>query len=402
MNDGAATTHPPVSRRRRIVRFALRWLVLVPAVLLAVAVGTLLGIRSWLQDVNAANGRIVSPQGIDEAGYVMLGGARQWVTIRGQDRRNPVILYLHGGPGGTTSDISYAFQRPWEDGFTVVQWDQRGFGRSAVDGEKLSSTITGAQLVDDAIALIEHMEARLGQSKVILVGQSWGSVLGAEVAKRRPDLLHAYLGFGQLTGWKRNFEETRTELSEIAKARGDTALAKAMRDAGPAPDPHDPEAFFAWVNTVQAPVLAEGGSWHNVRTTGDLTARTLALIFGSPTLSLGDIWRALGSAPDPDFALHPLAASVADWDFRKTLGRDFDVPMIFVSGRYDLQTPRAAAERLAAEICAPHTEMIIVENSAHFLVTEQPGSILDALLKARRFATGEATFALPPCKSAAG
>jgi len=402
VQDQAATPAPPVSRRRRVARFVLRWLVLTPAVLLAVAIGTLIGIRSWLQDVNAANGRIVSPQGIDEAGYVMLGGARQWVTIRGQDRRNPVILYLHGGPGGTTSDVAYGFQRPWEDDFTVVQWDQRGFGRSAVDGETLGGTITGAQLVDDAVALIEHIDARLGQSKVILVGQSWGTVLGAEVAKRRPDLLHAYLGFGQLTGWKRNFEETRAELSQIAKARGDAALAKAMRDAGPAPDPHDPKAFFAWVNTVQAPVLTEGGSWHNVRTTGDLTARMLAMMFGSPTLSLTDIWRTLGAAPGPDFALYPLAASVAGWDFRKTLGVDFDVPMIFVSGRYDLQTPRAAVQRLAAEICAPHTEMIVVENSAHFLVTEQPGSVLDALLKARRFATGEATFAPPPCKRGNG
>lgn len=380
-----------------MLRFALRYLVLLPALLLAVAVGSVLGVRAFLQSANSADARIVSPRGINEAGYVQLGGARQWVTIRGQDRRQPILVYLHGGPGGTTSDLAYSFQRPWEDYFTVVQWDQRGFGRSAIDGEALRGTITKTQLVDDAIALIEHLRRRTGQQKVILLGHSWGTVLGAEVAKRRPDLLYAYVGFGQLTGWKRNMEETRAALAEIGRTTGNAALVKAMADAGPAPDAHDTEAFSAWIAKIQTHLSAARGSWYNSAGAKDIASRMLMTAFASPTLSLRGMWRMLNT--DAELALDPLMASVADWDFRETLGRDFDVPMIFVSGRHDLQTPMAAAARLAAELCAPHTEMIVIENSAHFLVTEEPGRVLGALLKVRPFAEGAAPAAEPECKA---
>src|SRR4029450_655614 len=83
--------------------------------------------------VRARNGRdyaITSPNGIDEAKYVEVGGIRQWITIRGEDRNNPVLLFLHGGPGDATNPWGYAGFRSWLKAFTVVQWDQRGAGRT--------------------------------------------------------------------------------------------------------------------------------------------------------------------------------------------------------------------------------------------------------------------------------
>jgi pimeloyl-ACP methyl ester carboxylesterase len=74
--------------------------------------------------------KIVTPRGIDETFMATLGGARQVVNVRGADRNNPILIFVHGGPGAVEMPVAWAFQRPWEDYFTVVEWDQRGAGSS--------------------------------------------------------------------------------------------------------------------------------------------------------------------------------------------------------------------------------------------------------------------------------
>ena len=86
--------------------------------------------RDDARAIVAQSRRIVSPQGIEETRQVEIGGIRQWISVRGNDRRNPILLYVHGGPGAAEMVESYGYQRPWEDFFTVVQWDQRGAGKT--------------------------------------------------------------------------------------------------------------------------------------------------------------------------------------------------------------------------------------------------------------------------------
>jgi len=371
---------------KRFFALAARYVLLPLVAVLAIGIATSLLIRSVARENNYAGGIIMSPRGVDQKLYVRLNGARQWVTIRGQDRNNPILLYLHGGPGGVISGMSYSFQRPWEEYFTVVQWDQRGFGRSAIDGEALRGTVTQAQLVNDTIALIEHLRRKFHQQRIILVGHSWGSLLGAEVARRRPDLLHAYVGFGQVTGWESNFVETREAIRRIAQRRGDAALAAEVVAMGDPPPGQDFEALSKWMAKVQNPVLPLRGAIYNARGGGDIARWTLLTVLTSPDISLGEIFGMLTGSNEWQ---KPLIQSAAGWDFRRTLGTRFAVPMIFVSGRYDLQAPTEAATALSAEICSPHTEMVVIDDAAHYLVNEQPGRVLGALRdKALPFAQG--------------
>lgn len=375
-----------MGKLKRVLALGARYVLLPLLAMLAIATATSLLIRSIARANNHAGGIIMSQRGVDQKLYVRLNGARQWVAIRGQDRNNPVLLYLHGGPGGTISGVSYSFQRPWEEYFTVVQWDQRGFGRSAIDGEKLRGTVTRAQLVDDTIALIEHLRRKFHQRRIILVGHSWGSLLGAEVARRRPDLLHAYVGFGQVTGWESNFVATRDAIGRIAQRRGDLALAAEVAAMGDPPSGQDVEALNAWMAKVQHPVLPLHGAIYNARGGGDIARWTLLTALASPDIGLGEIFGMLGGS---DEWRAPLIRSAAGWDFRRTLGTHFMVPMIFVSGRYDLQAPTEAAVALSAEICSPYTEMVVIDDAAHYLVNEQPGRLLGALRdKALPFAQG--------------
>ena len=118
------------------------------------------------------------------------------MNARGADRDNPVLVYIHGGPGAVEMPFAWSFQRPWEDYFTVVQWDQRGAGRSYPlnDPARLAPTLTIDRYRDDAIELIDLLRRRYGKRKVFLLGHSWGSIVGLSVAAKRPDLLYGVRG----------------------------------------------------------------------------------------------------------------------------------------------------------------------------------------------------------------
>jgi pimeloyl-ACP methyl ester carboxylesterase len=184
-----------------------------------------LGFRAYRQSVNARALAIRSPNGIQEGMYVKIGGIDQWIQIRGEDRGNPVILFVHGGPGASTIPISSGWQ-PWEKHFTVVQWDQRGAGRTfRMTGEAIAPTMTLAQMTQDGIDVVEYLRTHLHKDKIILIGHSWGSFLGIQIVKQRPDLFFAFVGTGQVVGkqtFEKQFELTVAHLEELAKAANNT------------------------------------------------------------------------------------------------------------------------------------------------------------------------------------
>ena len=136
-------------------------------------------VLTFLRNRNAHDYAVTAQGGIDEAMYVRSGGLEQWITIRGEDRRNPVLLFLHGGPGEAVNPWAYAGFRSWLKYFTVVQWDQPGAGRTlGRNGAASASSITIDQMVKDGVDLTELLEKRLGKEKIVLVGHSWGSILG--------------------------------------------------------------------------------------------------------------------------------------------------------------------------------------------------------------------------------
>lgn len=130
------------------------------------------------RDIIAASQGIVTPDGVQESFIVTLGGARQAVSVRGAHRANPLLLFVHGGPGSVEMPMAWTFQRPWEDYFTVVQWDQRGAGKSYPlnDPKVLAPTMTLDRYRDDAIELIQLLTRKYAQRKVVLVGHSRGLV----------------------------------------------------------------------------------------------------------------------------------------------------------------------------------------------------------------------------------
>ena len=181
----------------------------------------------FLRTRNARDYAVTTPNGIDEATYVKIGGIEQWITIRGEDRKNPVLLLLHGGPGDATNPWGYAGFRNWLKYFTVVQWDQRGAGRTfGRNGAAAASTITVERMVQDGVELAELLSKRLQKEKIVLVGHSWGSTLGVFMVKARPELFHAFVGTGQVADPARNYAVAYAALVEKASREGN---ARAVR-----------------------------------------------------------------------------------------------------------------------------------------------------------------------------
>jgi pimeloyl-ACP methyl ester carboxylesterase len=141
---------------------------------------------------NARRLAIRSPDGIREERFVVIGGIEQWLTIRGEDRRNPVLFFLHGGPGAGHTMFN-PLLRPWERHFTLVQWDQRGSGKTRRRSGRLRAReLTLERLESDAIEVAEFLRVHLGHDKLILVASSVGSTFGTALARHRPDLLQSH------------------------------------------------------------------------------------------------------------------------------------------------------------------------------------------------------------------
>jgi pimeloyl-ACP methyl ester carboxylesterase len=156
------------------------------------------------------------------------------LMVRGRSVDNPVLLFLAGGPGGSELGAMRRHSEALEDDFVVVTLDQRGTGKS-FPALAPTSTLTLDHAVADAIEVAEHLRERFGQEKVYLVGQSWGSLLGVLVAQERPDLVHAFVGVGQMVSPSATDRIYYRDTLAWARETGNTSLAETLRANGPPP-----------------------------------------------------------------------------------------------------------------------------------------------------------------------
>lgn len=371
------TDAPPRRLVARIGRFALGLLAL-----LALLLGTAVGVRQLLVAGIAGSQKLSGPHAIDEEAVVRIGGIDQWIRIRGSDRRNPVLLFLHGGPGSPMSPFAWSFQRGWEDHFTVVQWDQRGAGRTYAlsDPEQVRGTMTMARMVDDSEEMTAHLRRRLGQDRIIVMGHSWGSLLAVHLAKRRPEWLHAVVTTGQAVDMLANERAGYLAILAEAEARKDQAALAELRSV---PD------YGKTAPTVEEMAKVRSWSQRWGRIWGgrsDFGTGLLTLTLLSPDVRL----RTLLDSP----AAQKLSVdALYDELMRQSLaplGNRLEVPIILFEGRLDLATPPALAEAWLATQSAPVKKLVWFETSGHFVPLEQPGKTLWHLVNDVR------PFAMPP------
>lgn len=315
--------------------------------------------------------RIVTPRGVQDQFVAQIGGLSQAVSVRGADRSNPIILFLHGGPGAVEMPMSWAFQQPWEDYFTVVQWDQRGAGKTYAlnDPRKVAPTMTLERYRDDTIELIDLLRKKYGKRKILLMGHSWGSFLGLAVATKRPDLLYAYVGVGQVVGWRENekagFDWTLAE----ARRRNDAAAIRALEAMQPYPRPGPLK-------------IEDADGWRKYAIPyGSLAAnRQNADFYFAATRLSPDYTPADRKAWDQgsDLSVHTLWPRLSDKSFADV--QHLRVPVVLFLGRHDHTAPSSVAAAWFGRLSAPSKRLIWFEQSAHLPMMEEPGRTFAALI----------------------
>jgi len=309
---------------------------------------------------------------IDERGYVSIGGIEQWIQVTGEDHANPILLVLHGGPGSTWLPWINLF-RPWEKHFTLVQWDQRGAGRTFQRNQPSDpATLTIDRMINDGIEVAEHLRQRFNQNKIFILGHSWGSMLGVEMAKRRPNLFHAYVGTGQVTNMQKNEEIGYNEVLRRAReAKHEEAVAELLKIGKP---PYEPtiklaterkwEAFFAHPSEQKFNFLDYVKQLYPADfTAADAKMRNDGFFFSN--------FAVLGRER-MDGPLMAVDLSVT--------ATAFSIPIFIIQGRDDSATPTTLVEDYFQLIQAPKKELVLLPGG-HLAVMADPEHFLKEMLR---------------------
>jgi pimeloyl-ACP methyl ester carboxylesterase len=292
---------------------------------------------------------------LDEKKFIMVGGIQQWITIRGASCDNPVILFLHGGPGNSLSPYADAIYGAWQREFTLVQWDQRGAGKTfAANPATAESALTVERMTQDGIALAEYLTRYLGKRKVILMGGSWGSILGIHMIKSRPDLFYAYVGTGQIVSYRENQNASYTKLIALARAAGDQKTVSAIAALGPPP----------WTNPRNSGILRRATRIYEARTSA---AAPGAWWVPAPEYTAPQMQEYFEQADD--YSYLQFVGLKGDGMFSgvdlSQLGMKFEIPVYIIEGSEDLVAVPDVAKRYFDGIAAPDKEYISIPGTGH-------------------------------------
>ena len=317
---------------------------------------------------------IVSENGIAALEAVVLGGVEQWILIRGHDVDNPVLIYLHGGPGSPAIPYGRITFGGLERDFTVVTWDQRGCGKSyspTVDAQ----SITLEQLLSDTRELIAMMRDRFETDAVYLMGASFGSVLGVFTARDHPELLRAYIGVGQFVDAERTMRLAHAAALDKATELGVQDAIDQLSTIQLYPEID----WDRWKDVVPWLEAFGFGDIHNTSLIPALRDTLMAATEYTPQdFANQDAWEQLYWASP----LNGDPAWVYGLEVPDQVPR-LDVPAFFLSGRFDYKTPGELVEEYVDLLEAPAgKQMIWFENSAHALFFEEREAFRSVMLNA--------------------
>jgi proline iminopeptidase len=302
---------------------------------------------------------------IDRTASVLLGGIDQWISIRGEDRANPVLLVVHGGPGEAQWPQAEVY-KPWEKAFTVVQWDQRGAGHTFGRYGTKTPDVTLDRISKDGVELAEYLCRNLGKKKIIVLGHSWGSLVATRMVQMRPDLFAAYVGTGQASSWTATLNIQFDLILAKARHDGDQTTVKEL-EALARPGPTDAR-HFNFLNKYHFLSLwpASDQAWLQ-----HLRSQAAELKASEPEQlkNLEDGMEFTGEHVVPDQMATDLPQTACD----------IHTAYFLIQGQDDVITPTQAAVDYFKCIKAPRKKLILIPNAGHFAFMTASDQFLEAL-----------------------
>ncbi len=303
---------------------------------------------------------------------VKIGGVDQTMLIRGGDTGNPILLYLHSGPGVTEMVPFRSYHSALEKHFTVVLREQRGTGKSYAPSISAES-MTLDTMVSDAGEVINHLLKKFNQKKLFVVGHSWGSLLGVLAAQKYPEKIYAYAGSGQEVNPGEGEKISYRYALDKAKALGNAQAIKELENIA---------GTYEYLDVINNP------GWYD-----DLMLERKWLVkFHGETYNQGNSFFIIpGLLPSEytigdfirfgqgvEFSLKALWPQVMQVNFMES-AHNLSVPVFFLQGRHDYNTPSSLVEDYFNALNAPEKELIWLENSAHHPMYEE-AQLFDQIL----------------------
>jgi pimeloyl-ACP methyl ester carboxylesterase len=301
--------------------------------------------------------------------YISINGINQFLFHLGTSYDNPVMLFLHGGPGSAESLFTRAFQEKWEEVYTVVHWDQRGTGKTLTKNPDKLPTID--LLLQDLFEVIQYLKRKYNKQKIVILGHSWGSVLGSVFVRKYPEEVAYYIGVAQVVNMLENERVGYQKVKGLIEQSGDKKSLKKIELIGEYPG--DKIVFNKEFLKKCEKVRKLQGKY---KLGMKIELAIWLTVFKSPIFRLSDII-AFMKIFQANAKLHSF---LGDFNLRNE-SAIYQVPIYYILGGNDWQTPYVIAEKYFEEIDAPDKNMFIIPNAGHMTMMEQPVLFFDALLE---------------------
>lgn len=338
-------------------------------------------VLNFFKDTASTYYKINLAKGIDEIISVEIGGLKQTLQIRGHNKDAPILLYLHGGPGSNQINLSHKIQTPLEEYFVNVQWDQRGAGKSYYPIEEIQETMTISQMLSDTEEVVSYLRDRFKRDKIFIIGHSWGSILGATLAQKRPDWFHAYIGMGQVVNMMENEKIGYERSLKLAQENNNQEAIKELELIAPYPNPENPtESLKLYSGVTRKWLQYYGkGTFHQMSGDANFFKVLISWMLLSRDFSYSEMYNLLTLSAEDNPSTNLLNELMAV-NLPKDIGYKFEVPVFMFIGAHDWITIESLADAYFEKIEAPYKEKIIFENSGHMYSMEEPGKFFNTLV----------------------
>jgi proline iminopeptidase len=358
-----------------VVKKILKCIGIAAICIVGVVLSSVLLYRKYLQHKVAEERAIASPSGINSLESVRIGGIDQWIEVRGQNVNSPILLFIHGGPGIAFIPLAGAWQASWERYFTVVQWDQRGAGKTYASNDKefQRRTLNVPQMEQDTLDVVNYLRNRFKREKIFVLGHSWGSVLGLWLAHQHPELIYAYVGVGQVINTRQNEEVGYRDTLQQARNSHNEQAVKNLQSIAPYPPPNLDFGKMSILRDWERDLL---GPPPGAPVFTDIK-KILVSVVSAPEYSLVDDY---GWIHSTQFSITLLLPEMMKIDLTK-LGFDFRAPVFLFEGKHDPYCPPSLIWDYYEIIKAPQKEFIWFDNSGHFPFFEEQQKFANELVQ---------------------
>jgi pimeloyl-ACP methyl ester carboxylesterase len=318
---------------------------------------------------------IILQGSISEKTFVPIGGVKQGMFIRSKNKGNPVLLFVHGGPGFPNYYLFEKYNPGLEDYFTVCYWEQRGGGLS-YSPEVTPESMTLEQFASDAIELTNYLRERFKKEKIYIMAWSGGTTIALPVVSKTPELFHAYIAMAQITRQPESEKIAHQFMVKHYSEMNEQKPLKALQKFNNLETETDLISFF---NSV-----ARDNLMHKI---GIGTMRNMKSVFKDIFLPVWtcraytlkekyNIWKSkILFLPKTDLKNQALLT-----DFPEVYP-EIKVPVYFMCGKYDLTVNVDLSRDYYNLLQAPLKGFYTFENSAHGPLFEEPERFREILEK---------------------